>query len=127
MLKLPTDKRLSPHKRGYGAKWRKLRNAFIATNPLCRFCLRLGNIVGAQVVDHIKPHRGDAKLLYDMQNLQSLCFSCHDKHKQRQEKSGYLVGADVDGNPVDENHHWHINVEAVFSPVQRIDAIQVGG
>ena len=37
-------------------------------------------LVPATVVDHIKPHRGDAKLFWDETNWQPLCKSCHD-HK----------------------------------------------
>ena len=39
-----------------------------------------GRLVKASVVDHIIPHRGDAKLFWDESNWQSLCKSCHD-HK----------------------------------------------
>ena len=39
-----------------------------------------GRLVKATVVDHIIPHRGDAKLFWDEGNWQSLCKNCHD-HK----------------------------------------------
>ena len=31
------------------------------------------------VVDHIVPHRGDARLFWDEDNWQPLCKSCHDR------------------------------------------------
>nr|WP_246414712.1 HNH endonuclease signature motif containing protein [Yoonia ponticola] len=41
----------------------------------------------ATTVDHIKPHRGDKVLFWDKNNWQSLCTSCHNRHKQRVEQS----------------------------------------
>lgn len=64
-------------------------------------------MVQATVVDHIKPHRGDVELFRDSENLQSLCKHCHDSHKQRLERSGVLVGCDVEGMPIDAGHHWN--------------------
>ncbi|WP_327198035.1 HNH endonuclease [Sporanaerobacter acetigenes] len=29
-------------------------------------------------VDHIEPHKGNEDLFYDINNLQSLCKSCHE-------------------------------------------------
>lgn len=68
---------------------------------------RLGEMVGAEVVDHKIPHRGDLRLFLDPDNLQSLCKHCHDSHKQREERSGHLVGHGPDGLPLDPNHHWY--------------------
>ena len=99
--------RLSPSKRGYGSAWQKLRLAHLAKQPLCQFCIKLGNTVAAGVVDHIKPHKGNAALLMDATNLQSLCAPCHDRHKQSQERTGSLKGADIYGLPLDKNHHWN--------------------
>ncbi|WP_330848890.1 HNH endonuclease [Mangrovicoccus ximenensis] len=41
----------------------------------------------AQVVDHIQPHRGDQSLFWDVSNWQALCKCCHDREKQRQERT----------------------------------------
>lgn len=70
-------------------------------------CKELGRSVLATVVDHIVPHRGDVALFHDEANLASLCAACHNRHKQRQEKSGRLVGNDADGMPLDPGHHWY--------------------
>lgn len=93
-------------RRGYGSKWRKARERFLAENPTCRFCAQLGRIVAATVVDHIEPHRGDAKLFWDRKNWQALCKPCHDGAKAELERGGRLRGCDADGNPLDPNHHW---------------------
>lgn len=60
----------------------------------------------AKVADHVVPHRGDDELFWDG-DLQSLCVSCHSRHKQRYEKSGRMAGARLDGTPVDKGHHWN--------------------
>ena len=69
-------------------------------------CARQGHTVAAQVVDHIIPHKGDARLFWDADNWQSLCKLHHDSTKQRIESGGREVGCDVSGTPVDAGHHW---------------------
>jgi 5-methylcytosine-specific restriction protein A len=46
--------------------------------------------VRAEVVDHIRPHRGDWALFIDPGNHQSLCKSCHDRKTaaEQREKRG---------------------------------------
>lgn len=90
-------------KRWYRLRWKQLQ-----AEPLCRLCTALGKVVAAAIVDHVKPHKGDEKLFFDSTNLQSLCKHCHDSVKQRQEKSGHLVGHDLSGMPLDPAHHWNV-------------------
>ncbi len=71
--------RLSASKRGYGRDWQALRLTHLAEHPLCVTCLPLGEIVEATEVDHITPHEGDQKKLFDKRNLQSLCKPCHSR------------------------------------------------
>jgi 5-methylcytosine-specific restriction endonuclease McrA len=95
------DKRSSTE-RGYGTEWRKLRLVHLAKQPLCVYCQKQGKVVQANVVDHIKPHRGVESLQYDPDNLQSLCKPCHDRHKQREENSGKkFVPIGLDGYPIE--------------------------
>lgn len=54
----------------------------------------------ATVADHIKPHKGDEVLFFDLNNLQSLCKPCHDSDKQREENGRPLVAVGVDGWPI---------------------------
>ena len=75
-------------------------------NPLCEFCLADGRFSQADVVDHVEPHRGNATLFFTGK-LQSLCKQHHDSTKQREEKSGVVTGGDVNGDPLNENHHWN--------------------
>lgn len=96
-----------PWRHLYNSKaWHRLRTKQLMAEPLCAYCQALGRVTAAQVVDHKTPHKGDAELFHDPDNLQSLCKTCHDSAKQRQEKSGHLVGCDASGIPVDPGHHW---------------------
>lgn len=88
------------------AAWRKLRALHLSRHPLCALCQAVGRVTQATVVDHIVPHRGDARLALDQTNLQSLCKACHDGAKQSLDRSGRLRGADLAGNPVDPGDHW---------------------
>lgn len=69
------------------AEWRALRwDVLVAANFTCVMCRRV--FESAQLVgDHIKPHRGDRDLFFDRQNLQCLCAICHNRDKQREERT----------------------------------------
>jgi 5-methylcytosine-specific restriction protein A len=75
----PSQDREKTADRGYDGVWRKLRAAYLATNPSCAMCLELGIARPATVVDHVVAHKGDERLRLDEANLQSLCASCHGK------------------------------------------------
>lgn len=77
-------KRGSAAKRGYGRRWRKIRKAVLASEPLCRFCKDMGKIVGAEVVDHIDGNTANN----DWDNLRPLCKSCHDRRTARDQAFG---------------------------------------
>lgn len=87
--------------------WHRLRWHQLQAEPLCRLCAQLGSTTAATVVDHIVPHKGDHGLFHDPDNLQSLCKTCHDSVKQRQEVRGVLVGCDAAGAPLDPGHWWN--------------------
>lgn len=90
----------------YGYRWRQLRQRHLAKWPLCALCAQIGIVEPAIVVHHKIAHRGSEELLFDIDNLVSLCKRCHDAHGQREDKSGYLKGSDVNGYPLDERHNW---------------------
>ena len=102
-----SDSRETSGKRGYGSRWQKYRARYLREHPLCVMHSVLGQVVPASVVDHIEPHKGDHKLFWDPKNHQALCKRCHDKHKQRLERSGKLNGCNQSGVPLDPNHHWN--------------------
>lgn len=92
----------------YGRRWNAARLNYLGEHPWCVYCERMGMITKANVVDHKTPHRGDPTLFWDESNWQSLCQPCHDSVKQAQEKSGHLRGADLNGVPLDTEHHWNV-------------------
>lgn len=81
------QRRGSSAQRGYGYRWQKASKAFLARNPLCRYCLREERITASTIVDHIVPHRGDPVLFWDESNWQALCSTCHNSIKQSEEKN----------------------------------------
>jgi 5-methylcytosine-specific restriction protein A len=62
------------------AAWRRMRTQFLKVRPTCEACIA----APATTVDHIKPHRGDTDLFWDVLNLQSLCTSCHSSKTARE-------------------------------------------
>jgi 5-methylcytosine-specific restriction protein A len=45
-------------------------------------------VVGATVVDHVVPHRGDPVLFWEESNWQSQCQPCHDAKTAREGRWG---------------------------------------
>lgn len=70
-------KRPNARKRGYDAQWERESKDFLAAYPSCRRCGGRANLV-----DHIKPHRGDQALFWNKANWQPLCTPCHSGPKQ---------------------------------------------
>lgn len=71
------DDRPSAHARGYGYRWRKLRYAVLAREPLCRACDALGLTVPATDIDHVLSKAGGGS--DELSNLMPLCHSCHSR------------------------------------------------
>ena len=69
----------SAAKRGYGSRWQKARESFLAHHPLCVVCAGEGMTTLATVVDHIIPHKGDLHLFWDTSNWQQLCEYHHNQ------------------------------------------------
>ena len=67
----------SPSSRGYDYRWRKLREAYIAANPLCEIKTNCVGPVLAAEVDHKQTIRERPDLRLEWSNLQSACKSCH--------------------------------------------------
>ena len=90
--------------------WKALRARVLARDQICRAC----RMVRATHADHIKPHRGDPALFWDITNIQGLCRSCHSSKTCRRD-GGFglkdqrtpLKGTDGDGMPTDGQHHWN--------------------
>jgi 5-methylcytosine-specific restriction protein A len=70
----------------YNSKqWRVTRAYVLSSNPYCKVCEEeQGRLVKATDVDHVKPisellKEGRLDLVYDIENLQPLCHTCHSK------------------------------------------------
>jgi 5-methylcytosine-specific restriction enzyme A len=75
--------------RGYGGRWRKVREIYLSANPLCVMCKSDDVIEPAKVVDHKIPHAGpNDKLFWDETNFQALC-KCHHDIKTSTEDGGF--------------------------------------
>ena len=94
----------------YGYRWQRASRNFLITHPLC-MCPLCGagtiRVRAASVVDHIRPHKGDRNLFWNVANWQALAKECHDGYKQRFERSGRVEGARLDGTPIDPAHPWN--------------------
>lgn len=82
------------------ARWIRLREWHKSHNPLCAYCLEREEVSEAEVVDHIRPHKGDLELFWDPNNLQSLCRECHDGRKQSEERGRNYIAFGADGWPL---------------------------
>ena len=63
--------------------------------------------VSATLVDHIQTVKEAPDLAFSMENLQSLCDSCHSGPKQEMDRTGRARGASIDGKPLDPCHPWN--------------------
>src|SRR5262245_34375067 len=65
------------------ARWRHpvygLRTRALARDPICRECRADGRVVASTEVDHVTPHHGDPRLFWNLENLQGLCTTCHNR------------------------------------------------
>ncbi len=66
-------------KRGYDKRWERLRDWYIQWHPLCDMCRKEGKLTPATVVHHRIPISERPDLGLDPDNLQALCFDCHEK------------------------------------------------
>lgn len=70
-----TFKGLSATRRGYGARWKRLRLQKLKLTPYCERCALLGATEEATEVHHIRPLRAGGT--HALSNLASLSTRCH--------------------------------------------------
>lgn len=72
----------------HSTRWRKLRPAIFRRDlNTCAMCGHVHTDHKGLTCDHREPHRGDERLFWDENNLQTLCTDpCHNKHKQALER-----------------------------------------
>ena len=73
-------------------EWRKLRQLKLQKNPMCEICFAEGRASEAVIVDHILPAREYPDRRLDIENLQSVCMSCHSRKTRREEKGRKTSG-----------------------------------
>lgn len=82
-MKASSENRPNSGARGYGSRWQKERKEFLEQHHVCVACGK-----PADTVDHVRPHKGDATLMWDRSNWQAMCWSCHSR-KTATEDSGF--------------------------------------
>jgi len=60
-------------------EWKRLRKYKLTLNPLCERCEREGGIVLATIVHHKAPLKSGGDWLPTVDELESLCLSCHSR------------------------------------------------
>lgn len=73
------------------ARWRRLRQEVLIRDAYT--CQRTGHVLGGKhpapdspVVNHKRPHRGDERLFWDIDNLETVSKAVHDSEIQREEQ-----------------------------------------
>lgn len=98
------------------ARWQSLRRWKLQNNPLCEISLALGEIVPAEVVDHIAPHKGDEGRFFDAHNLMSVSKKVHDTVCQQMECGTWGPPTGVDGWPIENEFLNNIaNIKRQYS------------
>ena len=70
----------APYSRLYDtAPWKRLRAMKLALDPLCEPCQREGRVTPATVAHHKEELRDGGALLTELDELESMCWSCHSK------------------------------------------------
>ena len=59
-------------------KWVETRKRKLQLSPFCEECRKGGTIVPGKIVDHIIPIKQGGEP-FDLNNLQTLCWSCHSR------------------------------------------------
>lgn len=74
------------------ARWRRLREQVLIRDAFT--CQRTGQVLAGKhpapdspVVNHRRPHRGDERLFWDIENLETVSKSVHDGAIQREEQA----------------------------------------
>lgn len=84
------------------SRWQRVRALKLRQNPLCEYCFSSFPRLATEV-DHFVAI-SDGGEPFDLENLKSSCKSCHSQKTAQGER---LHGSDVEGTPLDPNHHWN--------------------
>lgn len=68
-------------------QWRKLSHHWLMLHPFCASCEAQGRMRKGDVVDHITEIRDDWSKRLDTNNLQTLCYACHNRKTWKQKQA----------------------------------------
>jgi 5-methylcytosine-specific restriction protein A len=89
------------------ADWRyRLQPLKLSRDPLCERCARVNRIERASQVHHIVDVSKGGAAYPTLDELESLCHSCHSMITQARKRGGeyYSKGCDARGLPLDPHH-----------------------
>lgn len=76
-------------------KWQTCRAKYISQHPLCEKCLELGIVNPSRYVHHKiflnESNVHDTAIAYGDENLQALCYECHEREHERKKKRRFRV------------------------------------
>ena len=75
-------------------QWKKLRKQYAEQQPLCEHCLKFDILTPLAVVDHVKEIE-DGGEPFDINNLQSLCHSCHNRKTAEEKRKRNRKGKSI--------------------------------
>jgi len=79
-----------------------LRDSFKCQHKGCGAFLKRGRThQHSAVIHHLKPHKGDLDLFFDIDNLQAVCWSCHSGDIQSIDARGKATQIGEAGWPTD--------------------------
>jgi 5-methylcytosine-specific restriction endonuclease McrA len=91
MVKLPSVKayetsarRIEDNLFYHSPRWRRMRRLQLALHPLCHDCQARGRTTVAVQVHHHESRISRPDLAWEMNNLRSLCASCHARKPKAQ-------------------------------------------
>ncbi|MGQ2989507.1 MAG: hypothetical protein ACT6RD_03400 [Brevundimonas sp.] len=82
------QRRGSARERGYSRAWDLASKGHVRNDPLCRYCLLIGEYRAATLTDHLYPHRRFEGVFWIKTYWISSCDDCHVGFKQRIERKG---------------------------------------
>ena len=94
------------------SRWKRLRLAKLARDPLCAFHEARGELVSATVVDHDVAIRKGGPAFPELDGLTSLCAPCHSEKTAAIDRGTSSLtgrrfrGCDEHGNPLDGADGW---------------------
>ena len=98
-------------------QWLRLRKVKLQQQPLCEVCMRRGRLVPANTVDHIVSIKAGGHPFPTLDELMSMCTSCHNsKSRNTDQPSGKGVafkGCDTSGLPIDPHHPFYAKQKGI--------------